>query len=122
MLSLKSIPVPRPYYIKAVGKEEGTYIRVAGTTRKADAVKIKELETQGTNLLYDEMVCIGYEVTDEAVTKLCADIKKFMFTARIKLVRPEHSTDLLSDLARQEFCKRWHGELVRSVNVTAGKI
>nr|WP_320145975.1 hypothetical protein [uncultured Anaeromusa sp.] len=44
------------------------------------------------------------------------------FTARIKLVRPEHSTDLLSDLARQEFCKRWHGGPVRSVNVTAGKI
>lgn len=44
------------------------------------------------------------------------------FTARIKLVRPEHSTDLLSDLARKEFCKRWHGEPVRSVNVTAGKI
>lgn len=45
------------------------------------------------------------------------------FTARIKLVRPEHSTDLLSDfLARQEFCKRWHGEPVRSVNVTAGKL
>lgn len=44
------------------------------------------------------------------------------FMARIKLVRPEHSTDLLSDLARQEFCKRWQGEPVRSVNVTAGKI
>ena len=44
------------------------------------------------------------------------------FMARIKLVRPEHSTNLLSDLARKEFCKRWYGEPVRSVNVTAGKI
>jgi ATP-dependent DNA helicase RecG len=70
----------RPYYIKSLGKEEGTYLRVAGTTRKADATKIKELEMQGTNLSYDEMVCIGYEVTQEAIAKLCADIKKYMLT------------------------------------------
>jgi len=68
----------RPYYIKSLGKEEGTYIRVAGTTRKADPVRIKELEMQGTRLSYDEMVCVGHEVTDEAVKKLCADIRKFM--------------------------------------------
>ena len=44
------------------------------------------------------------------------------FTARIKLVRPEHSTELISEATRQEFIKRWHGEPVRSVNITAGKI
>jgi DNA polymerase V len=44
------------------------------------------------------------------------------FTARIKLVRPEHSTDIISEAARQEFSKRWQGEPVRSVNITAGKI
>ena len=89
----------RPYYIKSLGKEEGTYIRVAGTTRKADAVKIKELEMQGTNLSYDEMVCVGYEVTDEAVKKLCADIKKFMLahadtTEAQKLINAVTQTNL----------------------------
>lgn len=44
------------------------------------------------------------------------------FTARIKLVRPEHSTDIISEAARREFIKRWQGEPVRSVNITAGKI
>ncbi len=44
------------------------------------------------------------------------------FTARIKLVRPENSTDIISEAARQEFSKRWKGEPVRSVNITAGKI
>ncbi len=44
------------------------------------------------------------------------------FTARIKLIRPEHSTDIISEAARQEFSKRWQGEAVRSVNITAGKI
>ncbi len=47
---------------------------------------------------------------------------KLGFTARIKLVRPEHSTDIISEAARQEFSKRWQGEPVRSVNITAGKI
>jgi ATP-dependent DNA helicase RecG len=68
----------RPYYIKSLGREEGTYIRIAGTTRKADAVKIKELEMQSTHLSYDEIVCVGYDVTEEAIKKLCADIKKYM--------------------------------------------
>ncbi len=44
------------------------------------------------------------------------------FSARIKLVRLENSTDIISEAARQEFCKRWQGEPVRSVNFTAGKI
>ncbi|MEG6586301.1 Y-family DNA polymerase [Dendrosporobacter sp. 1207_IL3150] len=44
------------------------------------------------------------------------------FTARIKLVRPEHSTDIISEAARQEFINRWNGEPVRSVNIAAGKI
>lgn len=44
------------------------------------------------------------------------------FTARIKLIRPAHSTDIISEAARQEFIKRWRGEAVRSVNITAGKI
>nr|WP_092069319.1 Y-family DNA polymerase [Dendrosporobacter quercicolus]NSL47431.1 Y-family DNA polymerase [Dendrosporobacter quercicolus DSM 1736]SDL89148.1 DNA polymerase V [Dendrosporobacter quercicolus] len=47
---------------------------------------------------------------------------KLGFTARIKLVRPENSTDIISEAARQEFIKLWQGEPVRSVNITAGKI
>ena len=34
----------RPYYIKSMGKEQGTYIRIAGSTRHADDVQLKELE------------------------------------------------------------------------------
>jgi DNA polymerase V len=47
---------------------------------------------------------------------------KLGFTARIKLIRPEHATDIISEAARQEFIKRWQGEPVRSVNIAAGKI
>jgi len=67
----------RPYYLKSKGKDKGTYIRVAGTTRLANPEKIKELEMEGSRISWDEQTCIGYKVTDKAVRKLCSDIKSF---------------------------------------------
>ena len=54
----------RPYYMKSRGKEGGTYIRVAGTSRQADADKIKELELEGARISWDELICVGYEVKE----------------------------------------------------------
>lgn len=34
----------RPYYIRSLGKENGTYIWVAGTSRSADEAVLKDLE------------------------------------------------------------------------------
>ena len=39
----------RPYYIKALGREGGVYVRVAGTTRLADEYMIKELMFEGSS-------------------------------------------------------------------------
>ena len=39
----------RPYYIKSQGIMEGTYIRVAGTTRHAERYRVQELIMEGTN-------------------------------------------------------------------------
>ena len=61
----------RPYYLKAKGKELGTYIRLAGTSRPASPEKIKELEMEGAHISWDELTCIGYEVTDKEIKKLC---------------------------------------------------
>ncbi len=66
----------RPYYLKSKGKVAGTYIRVGGTTRPANADKIKELELEGTNISWDELPCIGYAVTKEAIENLCNEINK----------------------------------------------
>lgn len=44
--------------------------------------KINELEMEGTNLSWDELTCVGYEVTDSAVEKLCKDMKAFLQDAR----------------------------------------
>ena len=65
----------RPYYLKSKGKENGTYIRVAGTSRLAFPDKIKELEMEGARVSWDELTCVGYSVTEEAVENLCKDIE-----------------------------------------------
>lgn len=71
-------PAPnRPYYLKSKGKENGTFIRLAGTSRPADSEKIRELELEGAHISWDELMCIGYDVTDEEVEKLCKDIMKY---------------------------------------------
>lgn len=67
----------RPYYIKSQGKAKGTYIRVAGTSRPAHSEKISELEMEGARISWDELTCIGYEVTEEATQALCNDIEDF---------------------------------------------
>lgn len=67
----------RPYYLKSKGKEDGTYIRVAGTSRLAFPEKIKELEMEGARISWDELTCVGYPVTSEATEKLCKDIESF---------------------------------------------
>ena len=77
----------RPYYLKSKGKDNGTYIRVAGTSRQAFPEKIKELEMEGARISWDELTCVGYPVSEEATEKLCQDIEKF----RKKAGMAEHS-------------------------------
>ena len=67
----------RPYYLKSKGKEDGTYIRIAGTSRPAHYEKIRELEMEGAHISWDELTCIGYETTETEITKLCSDIMKY---------------------------------------------
>ena len=64
----------RPYYLKSKGKENGTYIRVAGTSRPAYPEKIKELEMEGARISWDELICVGYNAAGEEISKLCRDI------------------------------------------------
>lgn len=67
----------RPYYLKSKGKENGTYIRIAGTSRQAFPEKIKELEMDEARISWDELTCVGYPVSEEATEKLCHDIENF---------------------------------------------
>ena len=63
-------PEPRrPYYLKSKGKEKGTYIRVGATTCLASPEKIKDLEMEGAKISWDELICIGYDVTEKVIKK-----------------------------------------------------
>ena len=87
----------RPYYLKSAGKVNGTYIRVGATSRQAHPLKIKELEMEGMNIYWDELTCVGYEVTDEAVKKLCGDIKSYMLESMHSQEDKENVKDVTID-------------------------
>lgn len=61
----------KPYYLRADGMMEGTYIRIAGVTRKAEPYMIIELQLEGTNKSYDATQAAGEEVSAEAINALC---------------------------------------------------
>ncbi len=65
----------KPYHIKSLGIENGTFIRVAGTTRLADAVMIKELMFEGSNRFFDKSICPEISVSDDDVDNLCDTLK-----------------------------------------------
>lgn len=66
----------RPYYLKSKGIVDGTFIRVAGTTRLAPDFMLKELILEGQNRYYDSEPCDGLTVTKDDIKKLCDDLKK----------------------------------------------
>ena len=47
----------RPYYIKNKGLVDGTYVRVAGTSRHAEGYMLKELILEGQNRYFDNEPC-----------------------------------------------------------------
>ena len=66
----------RPYYLKHKGKEASTYVRINGTSRVADAAKLRELELEGDRVSYDSLREIGQEFDEEKAKKLCEKMKQ----------------------------------------------
>ncbi len=71
----------RPYYIKSLGKEKGTFIRVSGTSRLVDEAILKDLELQGSRHSFDEMVCVEEKYNPDKAQKLCTTIQKYMISS-----------------------------------------
>ena len=103
----------RPYYIKSIGKEKGTYICIAGSTRHVDSIQLKELELQGMNQSYDETVLVGHEIDIEAAQKLCVDIKKHIVEATDGKVKVKDVT--IQNLENWGIVKRVENTLVPTV-------
>ena len=87
----------RPYYIKALGRERGVYVRVAGTTRLADEYMIKELMLEGSNRYFDQALCTGLSVTEEEIDTLCKAMKE----QAVKNAHNEEQKASVKDVGKQ---------------------
>ena len=88
----------RPYYIKALGRERGVYVRVAGTTRLADEYMIKELMLEGSNRYFDQALCTGLSVTEEEIDTLCKAMKE----QAVKNAHNEEQKASVKDVGKQQ--------------------
>ena len=61
----------KPYYLRKDGMMNGTYLRVAGVTRRAEPYMIKELQLEGTNTSFDAMQVAGEELSLDEIDELC---------------------------------------------------
>lgn len=61
----------KPYYLRSDGMMEGTYIRIAGVTRKALPYMIKELQLEGSNTSFDTLQVVGGDIALSEVEALC---------------------------------------------------
>ena len=66
----------RPYYIRPKGMVNGTFTRVAGTSRLVSREMLKELILEGQNRFFDSEPCEGMTVTDDDIATLCASLKE----------------------------------------------
>ena len=66
----------RPYYLKSLGMDKGTFIRTAGSTRLADRPFIQEMYYEDENRSFDNVVNKDIEVTDSDIKSFCEDMKK----------------------------------------------
>lgn len=65
-----------PYYIKSLGKENGTFIRLGATIRDADWTALDELTNRGRHVYYDEFPCTSVKVEDSDIDYLCKDFSE----------------------------------------------
>ena len=88
----------RPYYIKSLGREQGTFIRVAGTTRVVDGYMLKELLFEGSNSCFDQAVCLDLKITEQDIEKLCSTLKE----TAIKNARNDEQRAEVKDVTRSQ--------------------
>ena len=76
----------RPYYIKSLGKEQSTYIRINGTSRPVDDRKLKELELEGQKISYDTLPEIDMEYSEQEAKELCNAMEQVAYDVQTTYV------------------------------------
>ena len=87
----------RPYYIKSQGIMEGTYIRVAGTTRHAERYRVQELIMEGTNRSFDQMER-EQTVSEEEITAFCEK----MYQHALKLAETDTAREQIQKVGKNQ--------------------
>ena len=90
----------RPYYIKSQGRDNGVYVRVAGTTRPADGYMIKELMFEGSNRYFDQGLCAGWDISEEDIDLLCQSMRE----QAVKNAHNEEQRAAIKDVGRRQLC------------------
>ncbi len=84
VISLEIFPNSHtPVFIKAKGKENGTFVRVGATSRVADFYSLRELELSGNRMSFDSLKCVSFlndsaSFNTEKIDKLCKDINAYI--------------------------------------------
>ena len=76
----------RPYYIKSLGKEQSTYIRINGISRPVDDRKLKELELEGQKISYDTLPEIDMEYSEQEAKELCNAMEQVAYDVQTTYV------------------------------------
>ena len=88
-----------PYYLKSQGLMAGTYLRAAGTTRKAEVYQVKELIVSSSTNSYDQEK-INRILTEEEVETFCDKLyeqaRNFASFASLPMVKRIGKNQLLS--------------------------
>ena len=87
----------RPYYIKSQGIMEGTYIRVAGTTRHAERYRVQELIMEGTNRSFDQMER-EQTVSEEEIAAFCEK----MYQHALKLAETDTAREQIQKVSKNQ--------------------
>lgn len=66
----------KPYYIKSDGITDGVYIRVSGTSRKADRAMTQEMYYESEGRSYDTVIRKDLNISEKEIQKLCTDMKE----------------------------------------------
>ena len=67
----------RPYYIKSLGMQQGTFIRIAGTSRQVEPYILRELILEGTGRSFDSILIENQTVSDEEIEQVCSDMTEY---------------------------------------------
>ena len=87
----------RPYYIKSQGIMEGTFIRVAGTTRHAERYRVQELIMEGTNRSFDQMER-EQTVSEEEIAAFCEK----MYQHALKLAETDTAREQIQKASKNQ--------------------